>query len=258
MGLFFDEEKKVVTEAKPEHHGFFAAAFLMLLGWILALLGWIFKPLFTWLFDFRDTTKEIAIIKVSIIFTLLCGTIFGLWQFQVFRDLTLSKSHTLNRNTTGTKIPFPDSSYFVTEGNYRLLELDNGSSKKYLTYSGYTKYTAKKVRQGTCALVPRNEAAVFSSDNLPVEAEGCVDTVEYTIEQKLTDLPFLRYVKEIASHPRYLFTNANEKAAIVVAYRKEATWGEFGRDWDDLFSFPGGYKPFEVRAKFYEHAIVCF
>lgn len=259
MGWFFNEEEKSTPSAPPqEHHGVFAAAFLMLLGALLALLGWILKPLFSWLFDFRDTTKEVAMIKVSVIFVFLCSTIFGLWQFQFFRDLTLSKSHTLNRNTTGTRILFPDPSHFVTEGNNRLLELDSGSSKKYLTYAGYTKDVAKKVLQGTCPLLPRNEIALFSSKDLPVEAEGFIDAVEYTIEQKLPSLPFWRYVKEIAIHPRYLFKNSNEKTDIIVSYRKEATWGEFERDWDDLFSFAGGYKPFEVRAKFYEHAVLCF
>lgn len=257
MGSSFGKKKEGASPPE-KHHGLIATIIIVSLTWFLELLGWILKPLFSWLFDFKGSTKEVAIIKVSIIFTLLCVTIFGLWQFQFFRDLTLSKSHTLNRNTTGTRILFPEPSYFVTEGNNRLLELDSASSKKHLTYAGYTKDVAKKVLQGTCPLVPRNEVAVFSSQNLPVEAEGFVDSVEYTVEQKLPDLPFWRYVKEIAIHPRYLFINSHEKASVIISYRKEATWGEFERDWDNLFSFPGGYKPFEVRAKFYEHAVLCF
>ena len=146
----------------------------------------------------------------------------------------------------------------MIEGNRRDLELGGISTKKYITYSGYTKNTAQKVLRGTCPLVPRNESAMFASENLPVEAEGFTDTVEYTLVQKIPNLPWWTYIKEHSANPKYFLMNSKERRDTAVPYTKEASWGEFERDWDNLFSFPSGHKPFEIKAKFYEHAIICF
>ncbi len=254
MSMFFEEEKKSVPN-KEDQYGVIAATFLILFAGILTLLGWIFKPLLTWLFDFRDTSKEVAIVKVVVIFIILGSCILGLWQIQLLRDLTLSNSHTLNRNETGTRILFPDRLYFVVEGNNRLIEF---GSKKYITYSGYTKNTAQKVNRGTCHLLPRNESAMFASENLPVEAEGFTDVVEYTVVQSFPNLPWWRHIQETVTHPSYFFKSTDERLSITVSYTKEATWSEFGRDWDSLYSFPSGHKPFEIKAKFYENAVICF
>jgi hypothetical protein len=109
-----------------------------------------------------------------------------------------------------------------------------------------------------CPLVPRNEAVAFASKNLPKEAEGFTDIVEYTVTQKLPDLPLWEYVKEYFVHPHHFFRSRSDREKTMISYLKEGTWGDLERDWDQLFSMQDGYKPFEVRAKFYEHAVICF
>lgn len=254
----FVEEKKESKPANEQKHGVLSTIVLMLLTWFLTLLGWICKPLFLWLFDFRDTSKELAITKAALIFTLLGSLLLLVWQLKIVRDLTLSNSHTINRNETGVRILFPDRSYFVVEGNSRPVDFGGNSSKKYLTYAGYTKNTAQKVGPSTCQIVPRNESAMLASEDLPVEAEGFTDTVEYTLVQKLPDLPWWIYIKEHSMNPKYFLMSSKERRDLMVSYTKEATWGEFERDWENLFSFPDRHKPFEVKAKFYEHAVICF
>ena len=59
MGMFFDGEKSS-TPAKEQKYGIIGTIFLIVLVWILTILGWVFKPLFLWLFDFKDNSKELA------------------------------------------------------------------------------------------------------------------------------------------------------------------------------------------------------
>ncbi len=261
MGFFFDEPKKPEvqdTSASHVSHGPFATAMLMVLGFFIAILGWIIKPLFSWLFDFSSVTQQVATIKIVIIAIIVGGPILLIYRIPSVRD-TLTLSNTSTTNIPGNECTFfPDRSYFVPTRESVVLTFEQSGSRLYFTYKGYTKNLASEIGKGSCHLVSRGEKIVLASNSPPICAVGFESTVQYTVVKSVASLPSPRYIQEHVIHPSYLFRKKDELSKLKVNYDVDESWGTFTREWSELWSFTNGSKPFEIKALSNEHALICF
>ncbi len=263
MGLFFDDEPKSAvvhpTETRKEPSGFISVAGIMILGFFLAVLGWIFKPLFTWAFTFEGRSRDQVILQIAVIVFLFGGTAFMLYKIPPVRDfVSLSPTHTINIISNQGRILFPDRSLFALEGQSRELRYNELGNIVYFTYSGYNEHVADKMENDMCQLVPRSEKKLLSSDFPPVRAEGFEDEVKYAAEVDGTKFPFYMYTLLVIAHPSLLF-NQNDFKNYRAVVKKETKWSEFLHNWDSLSTITGTQsKWFEVKALSTEHAIICF
>jgi hypothetical protein len=262
MSLFFEDTKppEPVPQVVQQQPQWWPIALLMLvLTGIGILLSWILKPLLTYLFTFEGRTSEQKKTQVAIILVLFGGALYALYRIPSVRDfVTLRPTHTLNYSKFGGRALFPDRSMFISEGQRRAFRADQYGAVTYVTYAGYTKNSMEKTESGYCHLVPRTEALGLSSRDTPVSAEGFKDEVEYTLVMSAADLKGWRYASWILAHPSSFFKNKNELAQTSIEINMTSSWKEFIANWDRLWTFPGGYKPFEVKALSSEHALICF
>jgi hypothetical protein len=261
MGLFFDDKKEetanLPTQSVQQSNGFLGTAGIMVIGFLIGVLTWILKPLFTWLFNFKDISRDLAITKMVVIAIIFIGGPLTLYMYVPFvRDMvSLKDTRTLNYSKYGTRITFPDRVYFVPEGVRRGLT-DGG--RTFITYAGYTKKFAQKMGGGTCQLIPRSHGMALASIHPPLQAEGFESEVEYPVITGIYELPIAEYFYRKITTPSYWFRSKAYMREIRIQYQKTASWGEFLDDWNSIESFPDGNKPFEVKALAREHAVICF
>jgi hypothetical protein len=271
MGFFFDnpkEEKKEEPKQQAPSQGFFAAAGLMLLGVLLAivtkiasliieLLGLLAKQAIV-ILDPRDTeNKTVRAVKISIIIILTCGPLIYIYRIPSVRDaLTLSSTHTINVQKS-EHIPFPDRSYFVPEGERRVFLLQQGGDRKYVNYIGHKK-NFLKMEEGFCHLVTRSERVSLASAELPLYAVGFSGNVKYTVKESIGGLPYWQYILEKIKNPEYLFQKKEDLQVAFITVEKEGTWNELIADFEKIPSISGNIKPYELKALYFEHAMVCY
>jgi uncharacterized membrane protein YeaQ/YmgE (transglycosylase-associated protein family) len=252
MGLFSDDEPEKLATNTQNHPGFIGALILMLVGGLLAMLSWIFKPFFTWLFDFREHGK----VKGVIVAVLFGTVLLFIYRIPAVRDaISLSKTHTHNTSSENQRIPFPDRSYFVVEGTSRLLR---DQSIVFVTYDGYNERLAREAVRNSCHLVPRSEKLLFASHTFPSQAEGFEDSVTYVVKKPLSEVYGWRYWLHNIANPSYLFKRRESLSNITIAYTEDGTWYNLKSDWEYVRTFPTGEKGFTVKALNSEHAMACF
>lgn len=236
-----------------------AAILIFLLTGIGIVLGWILKPLLTYLFTFEGRTREQITAQIAIFAAIVLIPAFFLYRIPAVRDaISLQTTHTMNYSKRGTRILFPDRSAFIVEGSRRAFRTQSYGGISYVTYAGYTKNVMEKTDPGYCHLVPRSERLGIASQDLPSNAEGFEDEVRYTFLQSATDQVWWRYAAWLIGHPDYWLKSRSDLAAITLEVEQVTSWKEFVENWDKVWSFPGGYKPFEVKALASEHAVLCF
>lgn len=265
MGLFFDDKPKEslpVQQQRPTHTFWtfigeaIAQMFVKLLEFALAILTWILKPLLTWLFEFNGVSRQLGTIKVLLIAVTFGGPLTIVYKtFPSIGDfIFLSRTHTSNTGEHLGHLVFPEREYFVPKGKSTLIQ---GEHFLFVTYSGYNE-SPQSMRLGSCHLVPRGEGVVLASFSPPEQAEGFSDEVEYRIKENLIEtVPWRRHLFYLR-HPSYIQKSNDELREILIYYEKEGSWREFKDDWEKIKAYTDGAKAFEVRAKFTEHAIICF
>lgn len=255
MGFFSDtkktQEEKVI---KQEAQWWPVALLIVLLSAIGAVLGWMLKPLLTYLFTFEGRTSRQ--VRTQILVIALAGlTICALvYQIPFARNLTVSTTHTLNVSKYGGRLQFPEPHYFLPEGQRRGFEFD---SKTYITFAGYTKGVMQKMGSGQCQMVTNWHRTGLASLTPPTAAEGFADEVRYTVVQSIESLTGLRYAWERFTRPKHWW-RIDGLAQITVEREKTESWRRFIDDWDLVWKFGDGYRAFEVRSLWNEHALICF
>jgi hypothetical protein len=225
------------------------------LGVILRSLGGIFVfffiPIVAWLFSFKKDDNTLSkIIKACIIISLL----LFVYKIPYVRDtLTLSTEHTVNVKEKEYK--FPDRSYFDPTQEKIVFQIDTIT---YITYIGYTKGVYTEISENTCYLVPRGEKLSIASKKFPVFASGFEDNVFFTLKESLSTLPYPEKAYEYLLNLSYFQMTSHEIRQIQVTYTRESSWNDLKRAWWKSWSFANGNKPYEIKAKDTEHAIVCF
>lgn len=256
MGLFFEDTKppqpppQVIQEAQ-----WWPAVLVgLLLTGIGLVLGWILKPLLTYLFTFEGRTANqirTQVLTIVILFLTICITAYQFWPV---RNLTISTPHTLNVSRYGGRIIFPEARYFKPEGQRRRFSFD---SKIYITYAGYTENVVQKMSVGQCQMVTNWNRMGVASINPPVAAEGFADEVRYQLVQPVASLTALNYLWERLTRPKYWFDGTG-LSLVMVESEKTADWKRFIDDWDLVWKFDDGRRAFEVRSLWNEHAVLCF
>lgn len=269
MGLFFEDTKPpapVVQIVKQDWlavliGGAWAVVTTLLIG-LLTMLGWVAKPYIAWCTNIEGKSRKEALGRISCLVMPILVAIFlifqmfpGAWDF-----VSLSKTRTINHSQDGYRILFPDNSYFVVKEQRYRVHNDNDGSCVYIAYAGYTKDSMQKMEPGQCQLVPRSKKMGFSSLRPPLRAEGFKDEVTYTISLKVPNLSMWRYVLYRLGNWKDLFKGRDYFAYSTVEYEHTSSWNEFVDNWDKVWSPPNmsGYRPFEARALWNEHAIARF
>lgn len=260
MGLFFEDSKP--PEPPPpqviqqQAQWWPAVIIVTILTGIGMLLGWVLKPMLTYLFTFEGRTTNQIKTQILIIATLILGPLVATYTLSpTVRDLvTLSKTHTLNHSRSGGRIFFPAREYFTVEGERRPIPV---GEKTYITYAGYTKNVMQKVESNSCPILPRSERLGLASIDQPEGAEGFEDKVNYTTVQSLSNLTGFSYLWELAQRPALWF-NETDRLVMMIEVEKTASWKQFIDDWDLVWEFDSGHRAFEVKALSTEHAVICF
>lgn len=271
MGFLFDdpkEQKGAKNEPQAPSHGFFGAAGLMLLGFLLMICGKIASVGIELLsvlarqalaiLDPRETKNPtVKALQVSIIVILTCGPLIFIYSIPSVRDaLTLSSTHTINVQRGGSVL-FPNRIYFVPEGERRVFSLVQNESKKYINYTGYKKNLFLPMEEGVCHLVTRGERVSLASTEQPVYAVGFSNGVKYTIKESIGSLPTWKYILEKIKNLDYFFQNREDLQVAFITSDVEGTWNEFIADFDKIPSI-SDKKTYELKALYFEHAMVCY
>ncbi|MEZ0209148.1 MAG: hypothetical protein ACAH17_03165 [Candidatus Paceibacterota bacterium] len=232
-----------------------AVIVVLILTAVGTVIGWMLKPLLTYLFTFEGRTPNQQKTQVTLIVLIFGGALFTLYQIPAMRDfVSLAKTHTINISN-GYRVLFPDSSTFRVQDR-RVYETYD--SKIYWSYAGYTGNRMQKISSSECQKVVRGELMSLASLQKPVQAEGFEDEVTYPIRQSVPDIRGWRYASYVVAHPSYLFMSPSERAATVVQYETSSSWQEFLDNWSDIPALPDGHTPFTVKALSREHAVICF
>ncbi|MEN9552326.1 MAG: hypothetical protein RI935_703 [Candidatus Parcubacteria bacterium] len=223
---------------------------------IIALIGGTLsltlKPVISWLFDLKEDRS----LKVGIML-IVFGTIgFTLYKIPLFRNMTLSNTHTINYLSDGQRVFFPPVAYFVTESERRKFDGRNGFV--YFTYSGYTKGYAQETSKGQCHMVPRGERKILASSSPPVRAEGFEDTVFVTWSIPISSLTRFGMLIEGLKNPSILWSDKHKK----ITTEENVSWRTFINSFYEIDQMKGttssDFYPFEVTALKNEHAVICF
>lgn len=257
MGLFFEDTKppepQQIIVKQPQWWP--VALFIFVVMLVVTPLRWICKPAFTYLGTFEGRTPAQQKMQVMIIVALVAIPLYFIYQIPRVRDfISLSKTHTINHTSQGSRIAFPDPSYFELSS---VRKGEAFGSKGYFTYAGYTEGTFQKIEKYDCQLVPRGEKIRLGSTAPPANAEGFKDEVHYHAVQAIGTLTGFRYAWEWLQHPSLWF-DIQSLNTTRVEIEKESTWKKFITEWDLIRKDEGDYKSFEVRALAREHAIICF
>lgn len=252
MGLFEDTKPpEPPPQAAQKQERGIIVMFFVAVGYILM---WIFKPIFVYLGTFEGRSPSQVRIQVGILVLIALSLPLLAYQIPFVRHLMISRTHTLNHSQYGGRIDFPEPQSFTPEGGRRGVSFN---SRTYITYAGYTKNAMQKIDSGSCQMVTNWNRMGLASQRVPVAAEGFADEVSYVLVQNVQSLTGVDYLWERLTRPRQWF-KAEELTEIMVERTKKENWKRFLDDWDLIWKFNDGYRAFEVRSLWDEHAVICF
>ncbi len=260
MKWFFEDEpkKEPLKQNRPFFEqltlDFFKACFVLVRVIIERFLDWVAKPLLSIFFSLIDPRGKSKSGRTLLGF---CAGILLLFIYSIptVRNLTLSKSHTLNLGSDAFAIPFPDSKHFEITKETEVIYI---GGQVYLTYGKDVEDMYLPAIKGACRLVPRGKTLRVSSDTLPPHVVGFKNAVTYKVKMNAGELSSWQKLLWFIEHPPKLLASKEELEGITVVYGQDATWNELQEGWFQVWSYSNGKKPFEMTARWNENSMMCF